>query len=134
MLIAAVLCLCAAAAVAVTGTWLLARPQPGDPVRQVLRSIAPTQLAAAVMLAAGGAAAFSAPAGADVLLLILCVAGAIGTIAAGCYQAAKLVALKEASQQCCQDSPAEPHQEMASVTTGADGCAGSCAACALSCS
>ncbi|MET4427430.1 hypothetical protein [Mycolicibacterium sp. 624] len=139
MLIAAVLCLCAAAVVAATGVWLLARPRPGDPVRAVLRSVAPTQLAGSVMLAAGGAAALSAPAGADVLLLIVCVIGAIGTIAAGCYQAAKMVARHEASQRCCQDSPQETPQEarqesMASVTSGADGCAGSCASCTLSCS
>jgi hypothetical protein len=122
MLIAAVLCLCAAAAVAATGLWSLARPRPGDVVRQVLRSVAPTQLAGAVMLAAGGAAALSAPAGAGVLLLIVCVCGAVGTIAAGCYQAAKLVARKEAMATA------------SGASSGADGCAGSCASCTLSCS
>ena len=122
MLIAAVLCLCAAAAVAATGLWSLTRPRPGDVVRQVLRSVAPTQLAGAVMLAAGGAAALSAPAGAGVLLLIVCVFGAVGTIAAGCYQAAKLVARREAMATASGGSSA------------AGGCAGSCASCTLSCS
>jgi hypothetical protein len=51
MLIAAVLCLCAAVAIAALGLWLLTRPRTADdPVRQVLRAVAPTQLAAAVML------------------------------------------------------------------------------------
>jgi hypothetical protein len=126
MLIAAVLCLCAAAAVAATGIWLLARPRPGDAVRQVLRSVAPTQLAGSVMLAAGGAAALSAPAGAGVLLLVVCVLGAIGTIAAGCYQAAKLVAVAEAREEADQ-------MATASTGAGAGGCAGSCANCTLSC-
>lgn len=123
MMIAAVLCLCAAAALAATGLWLLARPRPDDVVRQVLRSVAPTQLAGSVMLAAGGAAALSAPAGAGVLLMVVCVFGAVGTIAAGCYQAATLVARKEAHQEA-----------MATASGGADGCAGSCASCTLSCS
>ncbi len=114
MVIAAVLCLVAAVAVAATGLWLLLRPRPADPVRQVLRTVAPTQLAAAVMLAAGGAAALSAPAGAGVLLLVVCVVGAVGTIAAGCYQAAKVVARREAA-------PA------------AGECGGACASCTLSC-
>jgi hypothetical protein len=122
MLIAAVLCLCAAAAVAATGMWLLARPCPDDVVRQVLRSVAPTQLAGSVMLAAGGAAALSAPAGAGVLLMVMCVFGAVGTIAAGCYQAAKLVARQEVLATA------------SSASGGAEGCAGSCASCTLSCS
>lgn len=127
MMIAAVLCLCAAAALAATGLWLLARPRPDDVVRQVLRSVAPTQLAGSVMLAAGGAAALSAPAGAGVLLMVVCVFGAVGTIAAGCYQAATLVARTEAHRQAHREA-------MATASGGADGCAGSCASCTLSCS
>ena len=60
MLIAAVLCLCAAVATGALGVWLLSRPQSNDYVRQVLRGVAPIQLAAAVMLAAGGAVALAA--------------------------------------------------------------------------
>jgi hypothetical protein len=59
MLIAAVLCLCAAVATAGLGLWLLTRPRVADPVHQVLRAVAPTQLAAAVMLTAGGVVALS---------------------------------------------------------------------------
>lgn len=117
MLIAAVLCLCAATVVAASGLWQLTRTRPGDAVAAVLRAVAPTQLAGAVMMAAGGAAALSAPAGAAVLLLGLCVAGAIGTIAAGWYQAAKAVARTEARQAAGRSG----------------GCGSACASCTLSC-
>ncbi|MDT5362491.1 MAG: hypothetical protein QOC69_4253 [Mycobacterium sp.] len=114
MLIAAVLCLCAAAVTAGLGLWLLTRPQSGDPVRQVLRTVAPTQLAAAAMLAAGGAVALSARPQTGLLVVVVCVVGAVGTVAAGCYQSAKAVARQEAHQS-------------------AAGCAGACASCTLSC-
>jgi hypothetical protein len=116
MLIAAVLCLCAAVAVAATGFWSMARPHSTDAVQRVLRAVVPTQLAASVMLAAGGVVALAAPPQAGVLALVVSVVGAVGTVAAGCYQSAKVVARSEAVQ-------------------GADaGCAGSCASCTLSCS
>jgi hypothetical protein len=114
MLIAAVLCLCAAAVTAGLGLWLLTRPRSGDPVRQVLRTVAPTQLAAAAMLAAGGSVALSARPQPGVLVVVVCVVGAVGTVAAGCYQSAKAVARQEAHQ-------------------AAAGCAGACASCTLSC-
>ncbi len=46
------------------------------------------------------------------LVVVVCVIGAVGTVAAGCYQSAKAVARQEA-------------------TVG--GCAGACASCTLSC-
>ena len=92
MLIAAVLCLCAAVAVAAVGGWLLTRPHAGDPVRQLLRAVAPTQLAAAVMLAFGGAVALSARPETGMLVVIVCVIGAVSTVAAGCWQSAKVAA------------------------------------------
>ena len=112
MLIAAVLCLCAAVATATAGLWSMARPRTADPVRQLLRAVVPTQLAAAVMLAAGGVVALVAPHQTGVLALVLCVVGAFGTVAAGCYQSAKVVARREAKGAAC---------------------AGSCATCTLSC-
>jgi hypothetical protein len=112
MLIAAVLCLCAAAVTAGLGLWLLTRPRSTDPVRQVLRTVAPIQLAAAAMLAAGGAVALSARPQTGLFVVVVCVIGAVGTVAAGCYQSAKAVARQEA----------------------AAGCAGACASCTLSCS
>jgi hypothetical protein len=112
MLIAAVLCLCVAVATAGMGFWSIRRPHTADPVQQVLRAVVPTQLAAAVMLAAGGAVALVAPHRTGILVLVVCVVGAVGTFAAGCYQSAKVVARREA---------ATPE------------CAGSCASCTLSC-
>ena len=114
MLIAAVITLCASAAVLGTALWSLSRDHDADPVRQVLRAVAPTQLAAAVMLAAGGAVALAAPAHIAIVMLVLCVLGALGTVGAGCYQSAKVVARREAA------------------TSGA-GCTGTCASCTLSC-
>jgi hypothetical protein len=114
MLIAAVLCLCAAVATASLGVWLLSRPKSGDYVRQILRGIAPIQLAAAVMLAAGGAVALSAKPQTGLLVVIVCVVGAISTVAAGCWQSAKVVARAEAGQ-------------------ATEACAGACATCTLSC-
>jgi hypothetical protein len=110
MLIAAVLCLCAAIAIAGLGLWLLSRPRSADPVRQVLRAVAPTQLAAAVMLAAGGAVALSTRPETSLLVVIVCVVGAVATVAAGCWQSAKVVARQEAVS-----------------------CGGACASCTLSC-
>ena len=116
MLVAAVLCLCAAVAIAALGLWLLARPNSGDYVQQVLRAVAPTQLAAAVMLAAGGVVALSTPPAMGLLVVIVCVVGAVGTVAAGCWQSAKVVARDQGR----------------AATDGA--CEGACASCTLSCS
>jgi len=121
MLIAAVLCLCAAVATASLGLWLLARPLAADPVHQVLRAVAPTQLAAAVMLTAGGVVALSAGPQTGLLVIVVCAVGAVGTVAAGCWQSAKVVAAGAANN-------AGARQE-ATV-----GCAGACATCTLSCS
>jgi hypothetical protein len=118
MLIAAVLCLCAAVVTAGVGTWSLRRPHSTDTVPRVLRSVAPIQLATAVMLAAGGAVALVAPRSTGVTVLMVCVIGAVGTFAAGCYQGAKA----GAAMMGLDDAPAS------------DGCAGSCANCTLSCS
>jgi len=114
MLIAAVLCLCAAVATAALGVWLLTRPKSGDYVLQILRGVAPIQLAAAVMLAAGGVVALSAKPQTGLVVVIVCVLGAISTVAAGCWQSAKVVARAEAGQ-----------------APGA--CGGACASCTLSC-
>ena len=115
MLIAAVLCLCAAVATAACGVWLLTRARFGDPVRQVLRTVAPTQIAAAVMLAAAGVVALSAAPETGVLVVTVCVVGALSTVAAGCWQSAKVVTRS-------QSAPAP-----------AVNCGGTCATCTLSC-
>jgi hypothetical protein len=100
MLIAALGCLGAAVVTAVLGGWVLTRPHSGDFVRQVLRGVAPTQLAAAAMLAAAGVVALSAPPQTGLLVVVVCVVGAIATVAAGCWQSAKFVAAREASVGC----------------------------------
>ena len=82
MLIVAVLCLCAAIVIAGLGIWLLSRPRSQDAFREAVRGVAPTQLAAAVMLAAGGAVALSAPPEMSLVVVIVCVIGAVGTVAA----------------------------------------------------
>jgi len=117
MLIAAVLCLCAAVATTGLGLWLLARPIAADPVRQVLRAVAPTQLAAAVMLSAGGVVALSAQPQTGLIVLVVCAVGAVCTVGAGCWQSAKAVAAS-AAQSTAARRPS---------------CGGTCAACTLSC-
>jgi hypothetical protein len=112
MLIAGVLCLCAAVVSAAFGVWTLTRPRGADLSQQVLRAVAPTQLAAAVMLAAGGAVALASPPHVGVAVVIVCVLGAVGTVAAGSWQGARFAVSRE-----------EPAAD----------CAGSCAACTLSC-
>lgn len=120
MWITAVLCLCAAVVIGIVGVWLLVRPRPADPVQQVLRAVAPVQLAAAVMLAAGGVVALSARPETAIVVVSVCVIGAVGTIAAGCWHSAKMVA----------------RSQVASSAAGA-GCGSggnsACASCTLSC-
>lgn len=113
---AGILCLCAAAACAAAGLWLLSRPRSDDPVQQVLRALVPTQFAAAVMLAVGGAVALSTEPGTALLVVIVCVIGAVGTVGAGCWQSAKSLARVGAES---------------AASTGQ--CGGVCATCTLSC-
>jgi hypothetical protein len=118
MLFAAVGCLCAALATAALGGWTLTRPRSADFVRQVLRAVAPTQLAAAAMLTVAGVVALSQPENGAVVVIV-CVLGAIATVAAGCWQSAKFVAARAAAAPGCG--------------TASSGCGtGACATCTLS--
>jgi len=112
MLIAGVLCMCAALASAGFGTWSLSHNQAVDTSQLALRAMAPTQFAAALMLAAGGVVALAASPKTALVVLIVCVAGALGTLAAGSYQSARFAVRQEAS---------------------APGCGGICAMCTKSC-
>ncbi|BBY03469.1 hypothetical protein [Mycobacterium seoulense] len=112
MLIAGLLSMCAAVASAGFGTWSLARPRNVDPTALALRSMAPAQLAAAIMLAAGGVVTLAAPAHTAIVVLIVCVVGAFGTLAAGSWQSARFALRQEAA---------------------APACAGTCAGCTQSC-
>jgi hypothetical protein len=117
MLFAAVGCLCAAAATAALGGWTLSRPRSADVIRQVLRAVAPTQLAAAAMLTVAGVVALSARPETGLVAVIVCVGGAIATVAAGCWQSAKFVAASAGAGSACG---------------GASVCGGSaCGACTL---
>ena len=119
MFFAAVGCLCAAAATATLGGWTLSRPRSADAVRQVLRAVAPTQLAAAAMLAVAGVVALSAQPETGVLVVIVCVVGAVATVAAGCWQSAKFVAARAGAPSACAGASA--------------GCgSGACGTCTLS--
>lgn len=101
MLIAAVLCLGAAVISATFGLWTLLRPRGADSAQLVLRAVAPAQLAAAVMLAAGGVVALAGPPRGAVVVLIISVLGAVGTLAAGSWQGARYAARRPAESGCC---------------------------------
>lgn len=111
MLIAGVVCLCAAVVSASFGLRSFARPSSTDAGLVLRRAQAPTQLAAGVMLGSGGAVALAAPRTA-VLVVVICVAGAVGTVAAGSWQTARFAVRRQAV----------PVQ-----------CGGSCAGCTRSC-
>lgn len=100
MVIAAVLCLCLAALIGGSGLWTLTRRPAVDLTGQVLRLVAPTQIAAAIMLAAGAVGALAAPPRVDTLGLILGVTGAVATIGAGSWQAARYAARRQSAGGC----------------------------------
>ena len=108
MVVGAVLSLCLAVVIAGSGVWTLARRSGVDVTGQVLRAVAPTQVAAAVMLAAGGIVALAAQAPIPLIALIIGGVGAIGTIGAGSWRAARYAA----------------RQQVVSTCGSADGCAG----------
>ena len=100
MLIAGVVCMCAAMASAGFGTWSLSHSQTVDTTQMALRAMAPTQLAAAVMLAAGGVVALAASPHTALVVLIVCVAGALGTLATGSWQSARFALRQEPAPAC----------------------------------
>jgi hypothetical protein len=116
MLIAGVVCVCAAGVLAALGLRSLTRPAggdgAGDSAELVMRAVAPPQLAAAMMLATGGTVALAAPCGSALTVVCVCIVGAVGTVAAGSWQIARYALLHE-------EAPAP--------------CGGVCAACTLAC-
>jgi hypothetical protein len=72
------------------------------------------------MLAAAGTVALSSRPDTALVVVIVCVIGAVSTVAAGCWQAAKVIAIGESADWAS--------------STAADGCGGACATCTLSCS
>ena len=96
MTVAAVVCLGLAVLIGGSRLWTLNHRPGVDLTGQVMRAVAPTQLAAAVMLVVGAVLALAAPATIGTIGLIGGVAGAIGTIAAGSWQGARYAARREA--------------------------------------
>jgi hypothetical protein len=101
MLIAGVVCMCAALASAGFGAWSLARYRAPDATAIALRAMAPTQFSAAVMLAAGGVVAVAASPHTAFFVLIVCIAGALGTLAAGSWQSARFAVRRAATASVC---------------------------------
>ncbi len=114
MPLAGVLCLCAAVLCAAAGVRSLMRPAV-DPIGQAARALGPTQLAAALMLAAGGVGVLASEPKTGLTLLVVCILGAVGTVAAGSLQGARYVTRAQAAL-------ATPRS-----------CAGGCGSCTRSC-
>jgi hypothetical protein len=114
MVVAAVICLGLAALIGGTGLRTLRRPAPVDLTGQVLRAVAPTQLAAGVMLAAAGITALTAPHQIGLIALIVGVVGAVATLVAGSWQSARYVESRQAAGGGCGS------------TDGCGGCAKVC--------
>jgi hypothetical protein len=107
-------CVCAAVVMAALGLWSLSRCPAADTNRVVMRSVAPPQLAAAVMLAAVGTVALAAPQNAALQVVPVClgvsIVGAVGTVAVGSWQSARYVLRRDAA-----------------------GCGSTCGTCTLAC-
>lgn len=101
MVIGAIVCLGLAVLIGGSGVWTLRRPAGPDVTSQVVRLVAPTQLAAAVMLAAGGVVALAAPDRIGMVGLICGIVGAIATIAAGSWQGARYATRKQETAAGC---------------------------------
>jgi len=76
--------------------------------------VAPTQLAAGVMLAAGGIVALTAPHQIGLIALIVGIVGAVATLVAGSWQSARYVESRQAAAGGCGS------------TDGCGGCAKVC--------
>ena len=100
MVIGAMVSLGLAVLIGGSGAWALRRPAT-DLTSQVLRLVAPTQVAAAVMLAAGGVLALASPTRVGVIGLIGGAVGAVATVAAGSWQGARYAARKQAAATGC---------------------------------
>ena len=97
MTVAALVCLGMAVLIGGSGLWTMTRPAPADLTGQVVRAVAPTQLAAGVMLVAAGLVAWAAPSPIAVIGLIVGVFGATAVLVAGSWQSARYVERKQAA-------------------------------------
>ena len=117
MVVAAMVCLGLAVLIGGSGLWTLRRPAPADLTGQVLRAVAPTQLAASVMLAAGAVVALAAPHRIGVIGLIVGLVGAVATVGAGSWQGARYAESRQSGGGC----------------GSGDGSGGGCGGCAKVC-
>lgn len=101
MVVAAVVCLGLAVLIGGSGLWTLRRPAPSDLTGKVLRAVAPTQVAAGVMLAAGGIVALSAPHRIGLMALVVSAVGAVATVGAGSVQGARYAESRQSSGGGC---------------------------------
>ena len=115
MFITGVLCVLAAVASEIFGVRSLNQADTANPAQLARRAIAPTQLAASVMLIVGGGVALVASQPGTLMVVLVCIAGAVGTLAAGSLQTARYAVRHNSTN-----------------LTSAD-CAGNCTACTLSC-
>jgi hypothetical protein len=97
MVVGAVICLGLAVLIGGSGLWTLARRPGVDLTSQVVRAVAPTQIAAAVMLTAGAIIALAEPGTIGKIGLAGGVIGAVATIGAGSWQGARYAARREAA-------------------------------------
>ena len=100
MVVAAVVCLGLAVLIGGSGLWTLRRPATADLTGQVLRAVAPTQVAAGVMLAAGGVVALNAPHRMGLTALIVGVLGAVATVGAGSWRGARYAESRQGTGGC----------------------------------
>ncbi|MCW1959226.1 MAG: hypothetical protein KIH64_011910 [Mycobacterium sp.] len=100
MVVAAVVCLCLAVLIGGSGLWTLRRPAPADLTGLVLRAVAPTQVAAGIMLAAAGIVALAAPHRVGLIALVVGVLGAIATVGAGSWQGARYAESRQSAGGC----------------------------------
>ena len=101
MTIGAVLSLGLAVLIGGSGLWTLVRRPATDLTTQVMRMVAPTQVAGGIMLAAGGVLALAAPPRVGLIGLIVGALGAVATIVAGSWQGARYAARQEAARPGC---------------------------------
>ena len=102
MVVGAVISLLLAMLVGGSGVWTLRRgPGAGSDLNAaVSRLVAPTQIAAGVMLAAGGVVALAAPGRIGMLAVALGAIGAVSTVGVGSWQGARYASQRQAVGGC----------------------------------
>ena len=101
MTVGAVVCLGLAVLIGGSGLWTLTRKPTADLTGQVMRAVAPTQLAAAVMLAAGAIIALAVGGQFGWTAMITGFIGGVATIAVGSWQGARFATRREAAAGSC---------------------------------